>query len=129
MTDYVMSSLAASSGPEAGRWSTTAMATLTDIYIVNVLPESCSLTQYTMVTASVQNAPGLHCSVYIKPTTGYPLSHPDIEYHPNREKWHVRTARRLLEDPSLPTTPLPTGFPKKLDSPLVWEGKDWQSEK
>ncbi|KAG6839150.1 hypothetical protein C0991_005405, partial [Blastosporella zonata] len=53
---------------------------------------------------------------------------PDIQYHPDREKWHTRTARRLQEDPTLPSTPLPQEFPKKLDSPLVWEGKDWQGE-
>ncbi|KDR86131.1 hypothetical protein GALMADRAFT_52396 [Galerina marginata CBS 339.88] len=50
---------------------------------------------------------------------------PDIAYHPDEAKWKARTARRLAEDPSLPQTPLPEGFPKKLDSPLVWEGKDW----
>lgn len=51
---------------------------------------------------------------------------PDIEYHPNEKKWKARTAQRLAEVPSLPQTPLPKGFPKKLDSPLVWEGKDWK---
>ncbi|KJA17754.1 hypothetical protein HYPSUDRAFT_191935 [Hypholoma sublateritium FD-334 SS-4] len=50
---------------------------------------------------------------------------PDIEYHPNEEKWKARTARRLAEDPALVKTPLPAGFPQKLESPLVWEGKDW----
>ncbi|TFK32123.1 hypothetical protein BDQ12DRAFT_775069 [Crucibulum laeve] len=53
---------------------------------------------------------------------------PDIEYHPNEEKWNARTARRLAEDPSLPQTPLPKSFPQKLDSPLVWEGSDWKDE-
>ncbi|KAG6829271.1 hypothetical protein H0H92_005091 [Tricholoma furcatifolium] len=53
---------------------------------------------------------------------------PDIEYHPNREKWQARTARRLREEPTLRNTPLPDGFPKKLESPLVWEGKDWHDE-
>ncbi|KAF4612412.1 hypothetical protein D9613_004592 [Agrocybe pediades] len=53
---------------------------------------------------------------------------PDISYHPDREKWAARTARRLAEDPSLPTEPLPHGFPRKLESALVWEGKDWKNE-
>lgn len=53
---------------------------------------------------------------------------PDISYHPDVENWHNRTARRLAEDPSLPKTALPEGFPKKLDSPLVWQGSDWKNE-
>jgi hypothetical protein len=53
---------------------------------------------------------------------------PDIQYHPDEAKWKTRTARRLAEDPTLPTQPLPEGFPEKLVSPLVWEGKDWQDE-
>lgn len=54
---------------------------------------------------------------------------PDIQYHPDKEKWEARTARRLAADPSLPTSALPDGFPKVLDSPLVWEGQDWEEEK
>ncbi|KAF8890084.1 hypothetical protein BD779DRAFT_1610872 [Infundibulicybe gibba] len=54
---------------------------------------------------------------------------PDITYHPDRAKWLARTARRLKEDPSLPNTPLPVGFPSRITSPLVWEGKDWPDEK
>lgn len=53
---------------------------------------------------------------------------PDIEYHPDRAKWQARTMRRLAAEPSLPTTILPAGFPPKLSSPLVWEGKDWKDE-
>lgn len=53
---------------------------------------------------------------------------PDITYHPDREKWIQRTAWRLAQDPSLLSTPLPAGFPAKLQSPLVWEGKDWKNE-
>lgn len=53
---------------------------------------------------------------------------PDISYKPDREKWSKRTAQRLAEDPTLLSTPLPSGFPQKLDSPLVWEGKDWKNE-
>ncbi|KAF8954538.1 hypothetical protein BDZ97DRAFT_461915 [Flammula alnicola] len=52
---------------------------------------------------------------------------PDIAYHPDEVKWKARTARRLAEDPTLLQTPLPEGFPQKLDSPLVWEGKDWKN--
>ncbi|RDB25525.1 hypothetical protein Hypma_006210 [Hypsizygus marmoreus] len=54
---------------------------------------------------------------------------PDIEYHPHEDQWKARTAKRLAEDPSLPNTPLPEGFPKSLDSPLVWQGSDWKEEK
>jgi len=53
---------------------------------------------------------------------------PDILYHPDRDKWAARTARRLSEDPGLPYKSLPNGFPKKLDSRLVWEGQDWKNE-
>jgi hypothetical protein len=56
-------------------------------------------------------------------------SQPDIEYHPDEGKWTARTARRLAEDPSLLSTPLPNDFPKSLQSPLVWQGSDWKSEK
>ena len=54
---------------------------------------------------------------------------PDIEYQPDRTKWEARTARRLAADPSLPTKALPAGYPKKLESPLVWQGSDWTDEK
>lgn len=57
------------------------------------------------------------------------LNQPDIQYHPDEAKYKARTARRLAEDPSLPSTPLPDGFPKRLESPLVWEGSDWKDEK
>ncbi|KAG6836311.1 hypothetical protein H0H93_009231 [Arthromyces matolae] len=83
-----------------------------------------------MATPAVLNAPGLP-----RHSLGIPLgtvsqpSQPDISYHPNCENWHARTARRLKEDPSLPKTELPPGFPKRLESPLVWEGQDWKSEK
>ncbi|KAF8185728.1 taurine catabolism dioxygenase TauD [Pholiota molesta] len=53
---------------------------------------------------------------------------PDITYHPDHQKWEERTAKRLAENASLPRTPLPEGFPTKLSSPLVWEGKDWKGE-
>lgn len=47
---------------------------------------------------------------------------PDIEYHPDFAKYQGRTQRRKETD-TLQTT-LPEGFPQKLDSPLVWDGKD-----
>ncbi|GAB1205260.1 hypothetical protein APSETT445_003933 [Aspergillus pseudonomiae] len=50
------------------------------------------------------------------------LVQPDIEYHPDYEKYTARAARRKATE-QLPTT-LPDGFPQKLESPLVWEGKD-----
>jgi hypothetical protein len=53
---------------------------------------------------------------------------PDISYAPDRERWTTRTTQRLAEDPTLLSIPLPEGFPRKLDSPLVWEGKDWKDE-
>lgn len=53
---------------------------------------------------------------------------PDIEYHPDERKFCARTVRRLTEDPSLPSTALPTGYPQKVKGPIVWEGKDWQNE-
>ncbi|KAM6495155.1 hypothetical protein JOM56_009778 [Amanita muscaria] len=56
------------------------------------------------------------------------MSQPDIEYHPDEIKYRARTARRLEDDPSLPFTPLPDGFPKRVEGPIVWEGKDWKSE-
>lgn len=52
----------------------------------------------------------------------------DLDYQPDETKWRARTARRLAEDPSLPNRPLPDGFPRILNSPLVWEGKDWTDE-
>ena len=53
---------------------------------------------------------------------------PDISYIPDRKKWLNRTAKRLTDNPTLLSTPLLEGFPRKLDSPLVWEGKDWKNE-
>jgi len=53
---------------------------------------------------------------------------PDIEYHPNLERFLQRTSRRLLENPDLPKTPLPPGFPEQVSGPIVWEGNDWASE-
>ena len=60
--------------------------------------------------------------------TANQLTQPDIPYHPDEAKWRARTARRLAEDPSLPSTPLPEGFPKRLTGPLVWEGTQYADE-
>lgn len=53
---------------------------------------------------------------------------PDIQYHPDMEKFRARTARRLAENPDLPNMPLPDGFPQKVEGPIVWEGADWTNE-
>ncbi|KAE8378657.1 hypothetical protein BDV26DRAFT_280931 [Aspergillus bertholletiae] len=50
------------------------------------------------------------------------LVQPDIQYHPDYEKYTARTARRQATEQLAKT--LPDGFPQKLESPLVWEGKD-----
>lgn len=47
---------------------------------------------------------------------------PDIQYHPEYEKYKERTRHRK-EFETLQST-LPVGFPQKLESSLVWEGKD-----
>lgn len=53
---------------------------------------------------------------------GSPLGQPDIGYAPDHDKFLARTRRRF-ETEQIPKT-LPEGFPKKLVSDLVWEGKD-----
>ncbi|TFK72234.1 Clavaminate synthase-like protein [Pluteus cervinus] len=53
---------------------------------------------------------------------------PDINYHPDEKKYHARRERRLEENPNLPLEELPVGFPKKVEGPIVWEGKDWTGE-
>lgn len=57
-----------------------------------------------------------------------PAVQPDISYHPDELNYKQRTARRLVENPELPLTPLPSNFPQKVEGPIVWEGKDWISE-
>lgn len=47
---------------------------------------------------------------------------PDIQYHPDWLKYQARSQRRK-ETESLQTS-LPAGFPERLISPLVWEGKE-----
>jgi hypothetical protein len=56
------------------------------------------------------------------------LKQPDIEYHPNEANFLARTRRRFAENPDLANVPLPDGFPKKVEGPIVWEGKDWANE-
>ncbi|KAJ5135317.1 uncharacterized protein N7515_004595 [Penicillium bovifimosum] len=51
---------------------------------------------------------------------------PDIQYHPEYEKYRERTRRRK-ETETLQSS-LPTGFPQELVSPLVWEGKDIEKQ-
>jgi len=47
---------------------------------------------------------------------------PDIQYHPDYEKYQARSQRR--KDTEDLSTILPDGFPQQLSSTLVWEGKD-----
>jgi hypothetical protein len=47
---------------------------------------------------------------------------PDIQYHPEYEKYKGRTRRR--KETEILQSTLPENFPEKLVSPLVWEGKD-----
>jgi hypothetical protein len=56
------------------------------------------------------------------------LEQPDIEYHPDMANFRARTRRRFAENPNLANVPLPDGFPKKVEGPIVWEGKDWTNE-
>jgi len=51
-----------------------------------------------------------------------PPGQPDIDYAPDYAKYVARTQKRI-ETENLPTA-LPPGFPTKLESDLVWEGKD-----
>lgn len=51
---------------------------------------------------------------------------PDISYHPDLQKFHLRTER--LKGQRSPSASLPDGFPEKLSSPLVWDGKDFTEE-
>ena len=51
---------------------------------------------------------------------------PKIQYHPNLEQYQART--RLRKETESLQTSLPTGFPQKLISPLVWEGKEIEKQ-
>jgi len=57
--------------------------------------------------------------------TAQVLRQPEIAYHPDFDRYQVRSQHRQ-DTEKLPTT-LPSGFPKQLSSPLVWEGKDVES--
>jgi hypothetical protein len=52
---------------------------------------------------------------------------PDISYHPDYQKYILRTERLKAE--ISPNIEVPVGFPKHLTGPLVWEGKDYKDEK
>jgi hypothetical protein len=54
------------------------------------------------------------------------LVQPDISYHPDFKKYQLRTEKIKTQLPD--NTTLPTGFPKELKGPLVWEGKDFTEE-
>jgi hypothetical protein len=51
---------------------------------------------------------------------------PDISYHPDFEKFQLRTER--LRAQREPDSSLPRGFPSELAGPLVWEGNDFRDE-
>ncbi|KAF4970368.1 hypothetical protein FZEAL_10060 [Fusarium zealandicum] len=55
-----------------------------------------------------------------------PALQPDIAYTPNYESYSARVKRRQ-EAANLDTS-LPPGFPSKLESDLVWDGKDLASK-
>lgn len=52
---------------------------------------------------------------------------PDISYHPDFEKYQLRTDRPKPFRPA--KSGLPTGFPAQLTGPLVWERKGFTDEK
>lgn len=49
-----------------------------------------------------------------------PPGQPDIDYAPDLDKYLARVKRRQANE-DLPRT-LPDGFPKRLESELVWDG-------
>ena len=56
------------------------------------------------------------------------LKQPDIDYHPDVDKYLARVTRNDAENPDRANVALPDGFPIQVDGPIVWEGKDWASE-
>ncbi|KAF2633272.1 Clavaminate synthase-like protein [Macroventuria anomochaeta] len=69
------------------------------------------------------NTPYKMTAVCVQPPNPVgPLGQPDIAYAPDYTKYLARGERRM-KDESLQKT-LPAGFPQKLNSELVWEGKD-----
>lgn len=67
-----------------------------------------------MATAAVQSVQDL-------PSHSGPPGQPDITYQPNLDNYLARIKRRT-ETEDLPNT-LPPGFPKQLNSKLVWDGR------
>lgn len=55
-----------------------------------------------------------------------PVGQPDIDYAPNLDKYLARVKRRT-ENEELNRS-LPSGFPSRLNSPLVWDGADITSK-
>jgi len=58
--------------------------------------------------------------------TQRPPGQPDISYHPDFEKYQLRTERVKAQLPH--PTRLPDGFPDQLTGGLVWDGKDFTNE-
>lgn len=52
---------------------------------------------------------------------------PDITYHPDFEKYQLRTERIKLQRSANPG--LPAEFPAQLAGGLVWEGKDFTDKR
>ena len=50
---------------------------------------------------------------------------PDISYQPDFNKYQTRSKQRVKTE-SLDTS-LPNGFPARLESTLVWDGKDFSN--
>ena len=51
-----------------------------------------------------------------------PVGQPDIDYAPNLDKYVARTKRRTNTEKL--DKGLPSGFPSRLESDLVWDGSD-----
>lgn len=51
---------------------------------------------------------------------------PDIQYAPDRAKYHARTQSRKQNEALQKS--LPAGFPERLESPLVWDGKEVEKQ-
>lgn len=59
-------------------------------------------------------------------TEGKPPMQPDIQYHPDYQKYQARAEHRKATEALTKT--LPAGFSAELISPLVWEGKTSKPE-
>lgn len=49
---------------------------------------------------------------------------PDIDWHPNYSNYCDRVKRNKLRRGSAPLVQLPFGYPREVDSPLVWSGRE-----